>query len=181
MLGNMMAASDMAAFLAKALAGAGMAYLAAAPFVGAVGRIVTGSIAGANAIFATTQSDIARSLGVNVCGSRPFTMCRHLSCLWRRRKRSKWWCVYPRQRPANIAAGPDDDFVRGHGHCCNTGNDQCRAPYHLRHREPAHWVHRSGPKPISDAERDLQLGLLNSASISPFVSPDDGTAGRKQS
>ena len=52
--------------MAQALAGAGMAYLVAAPFVGAVGGFVTGSNSGANAMFATTQAEIARSLGVDV-------------------------------------------------------------------------------------------------------------------
>lgn len=65
-LGVLMAVSGMAAFLAQALAGAGMAYLVAAPFVGAVGGFVTGSNSGANAMFATTQAEIARSLGVDV-------------------------------------------------------------------------------------------------------------------
>ncbi|MBR3189199.1 L-lactate permease [Bosea sp. (in: a-proteobacteria)] len=66
LLGILMAVSGMAAHLARTLAGAGTAYLAAAPFVGAVGGFVTGSNAGANAMFATTQAEIARSLGVDV-------------------------------------------------------------------------------------------------------------------
>lgn len=65
-LGVLMAVSGMAAFLARTLAGAGPAYLAAAPFVGAIGGFVTGSNSGANAMFATTQAEIARSLGVDV-------------------------------------------------------------------------------------------------------------------
>lgn len=65
-LGVLMAASGMAAFLAKALAATGPAYLAAAPFVGALGGFVTGSNSGANAMFAATQAEIARSLGVDV-------------------------------------------------------------------------------------------------------------------
>lgn len=65
-LGVLMATSGMAAFLAEAMAGAGAAYLVAAPFVGALGGFVTGSNSGANAMFATTQAEIARSLGVNV-------------------------------------------------------------------------------------------------------------------
>lgn len=65
-LGILMAVSGMAAFLAQALASTGAAYLAAAPLVGAVGGFVTGSNSGANAMFATTQAEIARSLGVDV-------------------------------------------------------------------------------------------------------------------
>lgn len=66
LLGILMAVSGMAAHLARTLAGTGTAYLAAAPFVGAVGGFVTGSNSGANAMFATTQAEIARSLGVDV-------------------------------------------------------------------------------------------------------------------
>ena len=65
-LGVLMAASGMAAHLARTLAGTGTAYLALAPFVGAMGGFVTGSNSGANAMFATTQAEIARALGVNV-------------------------------------------------------------------------------------------------------------------
>lgn len=67
-LGILMAVSGMAAFLARTLSEVGPAYLAAAPFVGAVGGFVTGSNAGANAMLATTQAEIARSLGVDVLG-----------------------------------------------------------------------------------------------------------------
>ena len=56
----------MAAFLARTLSETGAAYLAAAPFVGAAGGFVTGSNSGANAMFATTQAEIARALGVDV-------------------------------------------------------------------------------------------------------------------
>ncbi|WP_313527631.1 L-lactate permease [Shinella sp.] len=66
LLGVLMAISGMAAFLAQTLAGAGPLYLAAAPFVGAIGGFVTGSNSGANAMFAATQAEIARSLGVDV-------------------------------------------------------------------------------------------------------------------
>lgn len=66
LLGILMAVSGMAAYLAQTLAGAGTAYLVATPFVGAIGGFVTGSNAGANAMFATTQVEIARSLDVNV-------------------------------------------------------------------------------------------------------------------
>ncbi|WP_334148140.1 L-lactate permease [Hyphomicrobium sp.] len=66
MLGVLMAVSGMAAFLARTLAEAGMAYLVAAPFVGAIGGFVTGSNTGANAMFAATQAEIARSLGEDV-------------------------------------------------------------------------------------------------------------------
>lgn len=65
-LGILMAVSGMATFLAQALATMGLAYLPIAPFVGAVGGSVTGSNTGANAMFATTQAQIARSLGVNL-------------------------------------------------------------------------------------------------------------------
>ncbi|THT96407.1 L-lactate permease [Lampropedia puyangensis] len=65
-LGVLMAVSGIAAFLAKILAESGAAYLAAAPFVGAVGGFVTGSGSGANAMLAATQAEIARSLGVHV-------------------------------------------------------------------------------------------------------------------
>ena len=67
-MGVLMAVSGMAAFLARALADAGKIYLAAAPFVGAMGGFITGSNSGANAMFATTQADIARSLGADVLG-----------------------------------------------------------------------------------------------------------------
>ena len=67
-LGILMAVSGMAAFLARTLAEAGPIYLAVAPFVGAMGGFVTGSNSGANAMFATTQGEIARSLGVDVLG-----------------------------------------------------------------------------------------------------------------
>lgn len=65
-VGILMAASGMAAYLARTLAGTGTAYLAAAPFVGAMGGFITGSNSGANAMFAATQAEIARSLGVDV-------------------------------------------------------------------------------------------------------------------
>ena len=67
-LGILMAASGMAAFLARTLAQAGPVYLAVAPLVGALGGFITGSNSGANAMFATTQAEIARSLGVDVLG-----------------------------------------------------------------------------------------------------------------
>ena len=65
-LGILMAASGMATYLARTLAGTGTAYLVAAPFIGAIGGFVTGSNSGANAMFATAQAEIARSLGVDV-------------------------------------------------------------------------------------------------------------------
>lgn len=67
-LGILMAVSGMAASLAQTLAGAGPAYLAAAPLVGAIGGFITGSSSGANAMLAATQAEIARSLGVNLLG-----------------------------------------------------------------------------------------------------------------
>lgn len=66
LLGVLMAASGMATFLAETLAGTGQVYVAAAPFVGAIGGFVTGSSSGANAMFAATQGAIARSLHANV-------------------------------------------------------------------------------------------------------------------
>ena len=68
LLGILMAVSGMAAYLAQALAKTGPAYLAVAPFVGAMGGFVTGSNTGANAMLATTQAEIARTLGVDVLG-----------------------------------------------------------------------------------------------------------------
>lgn len=65
-LGICMAVSGMAEYLARALATTGPAYLAVAPLVGAIGGFLTGSNSGANAMFAATQAEIARSLGVNV-------------------------------------------------------------------------------------------------------------------
>ncbi len=65
-LGILMAMSGMAAYLARTLAEAGAIYLAAAPFVGAMGGFVTGSNSGANAMFAATQAGIACSLGADV-------------------------------------------------------------------------------------------------------------------
>lgn len=65
-LGVLMAVSGMAAYLAETLAVTGTAYMAAAPVVGAIGGFITGSNSGANAMFATTQAEIARSLGVDV-------------------------------------------------------------------------------------------------------------------
>lgn len=65
-LGVLMAMSGIAAFLAQTLAGVGTAYLVVAPFVAALGGFVTGSNSGANAMFASTQAEIARSLGVDV-------------------------------------------------------------------------------------------------------------------
>lgn len=65
-LGVLMAGSGMAAHLAQQMAGIGQAYLALAPFVGAAGGFVTGSNTGANAMFATTQVEIARTLGVDL-------------------------------------------------------------------------------------------------------------------
>ena len=63
-LGVLMAASGMAAQLARGLAQGGPWYVLAAPFVGALGGFVTGSNTGANAMFAATQAEIAHALGV---------------------------------------------------------------------------------------------------------------------
>ena len=64
LLGVLMAVSGMAAEMARALAAGGVAYLFAAPFVGALGGFVTGSNTGANAMFAATQAEISRALAV---------------------------------------------------------------------------------------------------------------------
>lgn len=66
LLGVVMAETGMAAHLARALSGLGALYLPLAPFVGAMGGFVTGSNAGANAMFAATQAEIARALGVDL-------------------------------------------------------------------------------------------------------------------
>lgn len=63
-LGVIMAVSGMAAQLAHALSAGGVAYLFAAPFVGALGGFVTGSNTGANAMFAATQAEISHALAV---------------------------------------------------------------------------------------------------------------------
>lgn len=65
-LGMVMTISGMATYLAQVISQSGRAYLAIAPFVGAMGGLITGSNAGANAMFAATQAEIARSLGVSV-------------------------------------------------------------------------------------------------------------------
>ena len=64
-LGVLMAVSGMARTLAETLALLGPAYLALAPAVGALGGFVTGSNTGANAMFASTQAEIAHSLGAD--------------------------------------------------------------------------------------------------------------------
>ncbi|WP_353235358.1 L-lactate permease [Diaphorobacter ruginosibacter] len=75
-MGVMMAVSGMAAQLAHALASGGRWYLFAAPFVGALGGFVTGSNAGANAMFAATQAEIAQALNVSVL---PFMAVHNVS------------------------------------------------------------------------------------------------------
>ena len=75
-LGVVMAVTGMAAQLAHALSQGGWAYIAAAPFVGALGGFVTGSNTGANAMFAATQAEIAQQLGVAVL---PFMAVHNVS------------------------------------------------------------------------------------------------------
>ena len=65
-LGALMAASGMAAALAGAGAPAGDAYAGLAPWLGGVGGFLTGSNAGANALFATAQAEAARQTGLPV-------------------------------------------------------------------------------------------------------------------
>jgi lactate permease len=65
-LGALMAASGMAAALAGAGALAGDAYAGLAPWLGGVGGFLTGSNAGANALFATAQAEAARQAGLPV-------------------------------------------------------------------------------------------------------------------
>lgn len=65
-LGALMTASGMAAALAAAGAELGRAYLVLAPFLGGLGGFLTGSNAGANAMFAAPQADAARALGYPV-------------------------------------------------------------------------------------------------------------------
>jgi lactate permease len=62
LLGALMTAAGMASALAAAGAGLGRAYLALAPWVGGLGGFLTGSNAGANAMFAAPQAEAARAL-----------------------------------------------------------------------------------------------------------------------
>ncbi|PRW64756.1 L-lactate permease [Actinopolyspora mortivallis] len=64
LLGALLTATGMSAALAEAATGLGGGYLVLAPFVGALGGILTGSNAGANAMFATSQAAAAHSLGL---------------------------------------------------------------------------------------------------------------------
>lgn len=66
LMGIVMAVTGTAAYLARLLADIGSGYLAAAPYVGALGGFVTGSSSGSNAMFAATQAEIARSLGADL-------------------------------------------------------------------------------------------------------------------
>ena len=75
-LGVLLAASGMAARLAQALAQMGDGYLLLAPLVAGLGGFVTGSNAGANAMLAATQAEIARALGVGVL---PFMAVHNVS------------------------------------------------------------------------------------------------------
>lgn len=75
-LGVLMAASGIAAQLARTLAQGGAWYVLAAPFVGALGGFVTGSNTGANAMFAATQAEIAHALGVQLL---PFMAVHNVS------------------------------------------------------------------------------------------------------
>lgn len=65
-LGNLMRLSGMAAALASLAASTGPAYLAVAPWVGGLGGFVTGSNAGANAMFAAAQAEAAWRLNYPV-------------------------------------------------------------------------------------------------------------------
>ncbi|MCX5617876.1 L-lactate permease [Bombella sp. TMW 2.2543] len=65
-IGILMSISGMAECLARTLAQAGPGYAVMAPLVAALGGFVTGSNSGANAMFAATQADIARSLHFSV-------------------------------------------------------------------------------------------------------------------
>lgn len=65
-IGILMSASGMAECLARTLARTGPLYAVMGPLVAALGGFVTGSNSGANAMFAATQADIARSLHFNV-------------------------------------------------------------------------------------------------------------------
>lgn len=65
-MGVLMSTAGMAACLSKTLAHLGPFYVVMAPVISALGGFVTGSNSGANAMFAATQADIARSLHLNV-------------------------------------------------------------------------------------------------------------------
>jgi lactate permease len=65
-LGMLMTVSGMAAYLALAIATTGRVYVLIAPFIGAIGGLITGSNVGANAMFAATQAATARTLDINV-------------------------------------------------------------------------------------------------------------------
>lgn len=65
-MGIVMSVTGTAAFLARMLSEIGQGYLAIGPYVSAMGGFVTGSSSGSNAMFAATQAEIARSLGVDV-------------------------------------------------------------------------------------------------------------------
>jgi lactate permease len=62
-LGALMTVTGMSAELARAGAALGEAYVALVPWVGGLGGFLTGSNAGANAMFAAAQADAARTLG----------------------------------------------------------------------------------------------------------------------
>ena len=64
LLGAEMTRAGMSEALAGAAAGLGRGYLALAPWMGALGGFLTGSNSGANAMFAASQAQAARSLGV---------------------------------------------------------------------------------------------------------------------
>jgi lactate permease len=63
LLGGLMTVSGMASALAASGAGLGRAYLVLAPWLGGLGGFLTGSNAGANAMFAAPQAEAARALG----------------------------------------------------------------------------------------------------------------------
>lgn len=79
LLGIMMALSGMATHLAQTLAESNRTYLALGPIVAAAGGFITGSTSGANAMLATTQAEIARTLDVNVLA---FLAIHNVAAAW---------------------------------------------------------------------------------------------------
>ncbi|WP_199432971.1 L-lactate permease [Qaidamihabitans albus] len=67
-LGVLLTVTRMSDTLAAAAAGLGTGYLLLAPFVGALGGFLTGSNAGANAMFASGQAATAQAIGVSTAG-----------------------------------------------------------------------------------------------------------------
>lgn len=65
-LGALLTAAGMSAALAQGASSLGAGYLFAAPFLGGLGGFLTGSNAGANAMFAASQAAAAHTLGFSV-------------------------------------------------------------------------------------------------------------------